>query len=598
MKISTITNWAYGVTVFLTALSGIAFILSVKSAHDERLAVEEHLVLNELGEDLEIDAELRTDEARLYVMRGDAAHLRVFEAINAEEHRLEEKARHADENGATAEELALLQEINRQIDALEELELQAIKAYQAGDAATARTILFGDEHYQHHVQLVKDVKQFRDTVEARTSIALEIAKLRSDWAGLTARIMLGLTAALFLAVLYFVLRRRVALPLTRMTGIVKRLATQDFEVEVPLDGRRDEIGELNAAIHVFRENGLERERLDAERKRDLKMKDLILQMMHRLQACQKLDELSDVVSRFAPQIFPDLSGGLYVLNEQRTALKRAGAWKSPQPSLAGFSPDECWGLRRGRAHVSHNGKEDVNCAHLTDTSSAALCVPLTAQGDIIGLLSFKDLSEDESSIREAQLYLEMIAENVALAVANLQLRDRLTQLAVRDALTGLFNRRSLDQTMSDRTREKAPGRLTCLMVDIDHFKRFNDEFGHDAGDLVMQSFAGLLSETVGKRGQCYRFGGEEFVVLLPKVSRDEAFDLAEEIRHQAAGMTLTHRGMVLGPVTVSIGLADTPQGGPLDTLRTRADVALLKAKDSGRDRTVCEPGADLRRVVS
>jgi len=598
MKISTITNWAYGVTVFLTVLSGIAFMLSVKSAHDERRAVEEHLVLNELGEDLEIDAELRTDEARLYVMRGDAAHLGKFEAINAEEHRLEDKARHADEFGATKEELALLLEINSQIDTLEVLELKAVEAFRAGDADTARRILFGDEHYQHHVQLVEDVTQFREMVGARTSVALEVAKLRSDWFGLTARIMLGLTAALFLAVLYFVLRRRVALPLTRMTGIVKRLATQDYEVEVPLDDRRDEIGELNAAIHIFRENGLERERLDAERRRDLKMKDLILQMMHRLQACQKLDELSDVVSRFAPQIFPDLSGGLYVLNEQRTALKRAGSWKAPQPSLAGFSPDDCWGLRRGRAHVSHNGKEDVNCSHLADTSSAALCVPLTAQGDIIGLLSFKDLSEDATSIGEAKLYLELIAENVALAVANLQLRDRLTQLAVRDALTGLFNRRSLDQTMNDKAREKTPGRLTCLMVDIDHFKRFNDEFGHDAGDLVMQSFAGILSDTVGNRGKCYRFGGEEFVVLLPKLSREEAFDLAENIRRQAAGMTLTHRGMVLGPVTVSIGLADTPQGGGLSTLRTRADVALLKAKDAGRDRTVCEAGPDLRQVVN
>lgn len=596
MKISTITNWAYGVTVFLTVLSGIAFILSVDSAHEERKAVEVHLVLNELGEQLEIDAELRTDEARLYVMRGNAAHLAAFEVYNAEEHRLEEKARHAEEFGATGDELALLLEINKQADTLEVIELKAIKAYQAGDAQTAKDLLFGEEHYQHHIQLVKDVEKFREMVGARTSVDLELAKLRSDWFGLTARIMLGLTAALFLAVLYFVLRRRVALPLTRMTGIVKRLATQDYEVEVPLDGRQDEIGELNAAIHVFRQNGLERERLDAERRRDLKMKDLILQMMHRLQACQKLDELSDVVSRFAPQIFPELAGGLYVLNDQRTALRRVGAWKTPQPSLASFSPDDCWGLRRGRAHVSHIGKEDVNCQHLADTSSSALCVPLTAQGDIIGLLSFKDLSEGEDSIQEAQLYLEMIAENVALAVANLQLRDRLTQLAVRDALTGLQNRRSLDQTMSDRARENVSGRLTCMMLDIDHFKRFNDEFGHDAGDLVMQSFAGILLETVGKKGTSYRFGGEEFVILLPNLPRDEAFALAEEIRSQAARMTLTHRGTVLAPVTVSIGVASTPEGGPLSSLRTRADVALLKAKDSGRDRTVFEPEAELRQV--
>ncbi len=87
-------------------------------------------------------------------------------------------------------------------------------------------------------------------------------------------------------------------------------------------------------------------------------------------------------------------------------------------------------------------------------------------------MSFKDLAGDGNAIREAQLYLELIAENVALAVANLQLRDRLTQLAVRDALTGLLNRRSLDQDLSERGRDNTIAPLTCLMIDIDHFKRF------------------------------------------------------------------------------------------------------------------------------
>lgn len=597
MKISTITNWAYGVTVILTALSGAAFILSVRSAHDERRSVEEHLALIDLADQLEIEAELRTDEARLYVMRGDTMHLKAFEVANAAEHRLEEKARHADENGATQNELMLFEQIRSQIDTLEILELEGIEFRKAGDEEAARSILFGEEHYRHHIQLVENVARFREVVEVRTAAALESAKLRSDWFGLIARILLGITAALFLGVLYFVLRRRVALPLKRMSGIVNRLATQDYEVELPVENRSDEIGELNAAIHIFRQNGLERERLDMESQREVKMKDLFLQMMHRLQACQRLEELSDVVSIFAPHIFPDLSGGLYVINEQRTALKQVGFWKTPQTSLPEFSPHTCWGFRRGCAHVSHSSREDVMCSHLTDTASVALCVPLTAQGDIIGLLSFTGPSDDETSIIEAQLYLKMIAENVALAVANLQLRERLTQLAVRDGLTGLFNRRSLDQALREKAGESEPARLTCLMLDIDNFKRFNDEFGHDAGDLVMQSFAGILTEVVGDRGDCYRYGGEEFAVLLPEMPREDAFRIAEDIRTRTARMSLSHRGMVLGLVTVSIGLADTPQGGVVSSLRTRADVALLKAKDAGRDRTVCEEDGDLRQAA-
>lgn len=585
MKISTITNLAYGVTVALTALSGLAFIVSDRMAARERQAVEVHLALNDLGARLEIDAELRTDEARLYVMRGDPAHLAVFDKVNEEEHRLEETARHAETLGATDEELALLKETADTIDRLEEIEKQAIEAYQAGDVAAARAALFGDEHYGLHVRLVDQVERFRKMVDRRTGLDLQRAQIWSDWLGLVARILLGLTALVFLAVLYFVLRRRVSLPLTHMTSIVRRLATQDFQVEVPEDGRSDEIGELNAAIRVFRENGLERERLDAERRRDLKMKNLILQMMHRMQACQKVEEVAEVVGRFSPQIFPELGGALFLRNEANTLLTRVGAWQLPEDAALNFDPEECWGLRRGRPHHSSTNGEDIDCGHVSGTERATLCIPLSAHGDTLGLLSFADLSGNAAPVGEYKAYLGMIAENVALAVANLQLRDRLTRLAVRDPLTGLLNRRSLDEALATHAREDAGTELTCFVIDIDHFKRFNDEFGHDAGDTVLQTVSGVLTDIVGERGTCYRFGGEEFAVLLPDVTAEEAGRIAEHIRTRTATLSLSHAGRILGTVTVSIGIADSRDGRSLRTVRSRADGALFSAKASGRNRT-------------
>ena len=192
--------------------------------------------------------------------------------------------------------------------------------------------------------MLDSVGRFRDLTAARTGAALDAARGRSDWYGLVAKTMLGLTAALFLGVLYFVLKRRIAMPLMRMTGIVTRLAKQDYAVEVPLDRRRDEIGEMNEAIHIFRTNGLERDRLDAERQLDQQTKDLILQMMHRLQACQTQNELAEVVARFAPQIFPNLAGHLYVLNENRTLLSTVGSWLDPislQPPLSLVPAGDC-----------------------------------------------------------------------------------------------------------------------------------------------------------------------------------------------------------------------------------------------------------------
>jgi diguanylate cyclase (GGDEF)-like protein len=586
MRINAITNWAYGVTVVLTVLSGGAFILSADSATQERRAVEEHLVLDTLAEELALGAEERSDEARLYVMRGDERHLDAFHGKEIEERRREAAIKDARAQGASSAEMAALEEIEQDAEALDKIEVAAINAYRNGDQATAQQMLFGPEHERFQTALLETVTRFRGLTNARTGAALNDARMRSDWFGIVAKTMLALTAALFLGVLYFVLRRRIAMPLMRMTGIVTRLAKQDYAVEVPLDRRRDEIGEMNEAIHIFRTNGLERDRLDAERRLDQQTKDLILQMMHRLQACQTQSELADVVARFAPQIFPNLAGHLYVLIESRTSLATLGSWLDPHQSAASFASGACWGLRRGRPHLSNRGHSDIACQHLDQSNVAGLCVPLTAQGDTIGLLYFEERSDAMAQVETSRLYLELIAENIGLAVANLQLREKLTHLAVRDALTGLFNRRCLDEALNREARDEAGNPLVCMMIDIDHFKRFNDEFGHDAGDVVMQYVAQIIIDTVGEAGSAYRFGGEEFMVLLPGMTEAAGFEFAEQLRTKICTAPLSHRGRILGSVAVSIGVASAPAGGTVPTLLTRADAALLNAKAGGRNMTV------------
>lgn len=586
MRITTITNWAYCITVALTVPSGAAFILSTSSAVEERRAVEQHLTLDTLAEELALGAEERSDEARLYVMRGEERHLQAFHGRETEEARREAAIKNMRAFGVTPLELAALEEVEADAEALDKIEAAAIETYRKGDRIAAQAMLFGAEHERLQTDLLETVKRFGELTGARTSAALRDAQARSDWYGNTAKIMLGITAALFLGVLYFILRRRVAMPLARITGIVTRLAKQDYEVEVPDDRRRDEIGEMNGAIQIFRTNGIERDRLDAERRLDQQTKDLILQMMHRLQACQVQSELADVVARFAPQIFPNLAGHLYVLNESRTSLSIIGSWLDPRHSQPTFASSACWGLRRGRPHLSNRGHSDIACQHLDDGEATGLCVPLTAQGDTIGLLYFEERADAARTVETSRLYLELIAENIGLAVANLQLREKLTNLAVRDALTGLLNRRCLDETLNRHARDEAGSPLVCLMVDIDHFKRFNDEFGHDAGDIVMQYVAEIMLDTVGHSGTAYRFGGEEFTVLLPEMNEAAGFEFAEQLRTRIGTAPLSHRGRILGSVSVSIGVASSPAEGPVSTLLTRADGALLNAKAAGRNMTV------------
>ena len=198
MKISTITNAAYGITVALTALAGTAFILSNRMASEERQAVEIRMALEDLGAQVETDAELRTDEARLFVMRGDPAHLSVFERVTEEEHRLEALAHRLGTLGGTEDEKALLEGVAVLADQLEEIETQAIEAYRSGEREAARATLFGDAHYTLHLKLLGEIGRLRKVIDTRTGLELQRAQMWSDWLGLTARILLGVTAAVFL----------------------------------------------------------------------------------------------------------------------------------------------------------------------------------------------------------------------------------------------------------------------------------------------------------------------------------------------------------------------------------------------------------------
>ena len=585
MRLSTITHLAYAVTLVLTAVSASTFILSARSASQERMAIQQHLEIDDLAEELAILAESRTDEARLYVMRGDEQHLARFYVDDDQESHLESSLEKLSRLGVSPEEKAMFDEIRSAADAIDTIEKKAIGAYRAGQQSDAQQAMFGDEHYRLQADLLKLVEDVRTSITARSQKVVDAAKARSDFFGNIAKSMLVLTALMFLAVLYFVLSRRVAMPLIRMSSVVTRLARQDYDVEVLDDGRRDEIGEMNHAIQIFRNNGLERERLDAERRKDQRMKDLMLQMMHRVQACQNQEELSDVVSRFMPQIFPDAAGHLFILKEQSSTLHSLGQWLGPVASELHFSIDDCWALRRGRPHLSEPDGDDVVCHHIHLAENSNLCIPLTALGDIVGLLYIETAVGNHTSNAD-RLYFELLAENVGLAVANLQLRQRLVGMAKRDALTGLLNRRSLDEALN-RLVETPDSPLACLMIDIDYFKRFNDQFGHDAGDAVMQYVARILLEVAGEKGDVFRFGGEEFTVLLPGATEADAEKIAELLRQSVERAPLSYRGRLLDPVTISLGISTSP-GGAVSSILERADRALLTAKRNGRNQWIKE----------
>jgi diguanylate cyclase (GGDEF)-like protein len=594
MRIATITNWAYGATVCLTIAAGVTMVMASNADKVEREAVRQRDLFDQLAFEVEADEAQLTDQARLAAVTGDPSHEIAYNRTLAAIGPVEQRVAKLKDSGAKEEELRSLEEGLRWAATLQDEQKAAIAAIKAGDELTAHKIIFGAEYERELERVHFLLGRFRYMLDNRSDRAIEEASRASQRLRTVSEVMVAITAVLFLFVLGFVLKRRILKPVVKLSDVVNRLADQDYAVEPPQLSQIDEIGDMAHAIRVFRENGIERQRLERERDADWHVRDLLSRMTQRLQGCESVADLFEVVRLFAPRIAPELAGRLYTLDTRLGMMACASEWQSPHGSDAAFTPDDCWALRRGQSHMPGGDLVDVPCKHVPpETAEATVCVPLTAQGETIGLLVLENMAGRNAADRRGpngniQVYIELMSETVGLALANLKLRDALHEKALFDALTGLRNRHELADTLRRNVAQadasKTP--LSCLMVDIDHFKQLNDRHGHDAGDMTIRSVAGALDNAVREDGIAFRYGGEEFLLLLPGCDRDRALDRARLIQERILAMTLVHDGMPLGPVSVSIGVATYPDHGPAHTLIATADAALLRAKDEGRNRIV------------
>lgn len=591
MRLATITNWAYGATVVLTLISGTTMLLASNAQDHERAAVEQRYQLDKATANLGSEIYALSDHARQYLNTGDPTYLVVYRREAAALRSIEERVRRLADVGVPGEELGILREAVRWADTLHDEQRIAIDAYRSGDQATARRLLFGAEYERELDRAEAMVHRFQDRLDQRTAAEVDAAAGIARLWKTTSELVLAITGLLFLCVLYFVFKQRVLQPVVRLSDVVGRLAAQDYAVEPPDYGQIDEIGDMAQALRVFRENGLERQRLEEERDRDQAMRDLLSRMTQRMQGCDTLLDLKEVIQRFVPEIAPELAGRLYLIEPTRNAVIEACSWLEPIHSRQEFSPISCWALRRGLPHRPAGDNVDVPCDHLEFNDGSlidTLCLPLTAQRETLGLLYFELRPETPESSKTRETYLRMLAENVGLALGNLRLRDALREMAMADPLTGLANRRQLEAVLDHQLAESERLRLpiSCLMIDVDHFKRFNDSFGHEAGDAVLREVGAVLKGAIREQGAAFRYGGEEFLLLLSGMGPEQAAGRAEDIRQRIGALRVAHDGRQLGSITASIGLASAPAHCPIGQLVPTADAALLRAKDAGRDRVV------------
>jgi diguanylate cyclase (GGDEF)-like protein/PAS domain S-box-containing protein len=316
------------------------------------------------------------------------------------------------------------------------------------------------------------------------------------------------------------------------------------------------------------------------------------EMTDLLQSCQDLNEAYEAISHFMPRFFPDDAGALYMLSNSRNFFEAVAVWGQDPPPRPVFAPEECWSVRRGRLHRVDDSQNALVCRHLDQADPHCyLCVPLIAQGETLGVfhIRLKPPGEEEETapmVDKERLALT-VAEDMALALANLRLQETLRSQAIRDPLTGLFNRRYMEETMERELnrvkRQEAP--LGVVMMDLDHFKQYNDTFGHEAGDELLRALGSLIRSQVREEDIACRYGGEEFLLIMPGASLVVTLERAEMLRQAVKEMHRHYQG--LKPTALSLGVAVYPDHGEtgLEIIRA-ADAALYRAKQAGRDQVL------------
>jgi diguanylate cyclase (GGDEF)-like protein len=315
--------------------------------------------------------------------------------------------------------------------------------------------------------------------------------------------------------------------------------------------------------------------------------ELLGSMAHRMQAARTDDELAAILAIFVPKVLPGMPGALYAHNNSRNLLVQIATWGGMAEDEVGFPPDQCWALRRGQSHSVGEPGSDILCGHLHGVDAHYHCEPLLAAGEVIGVIYLRG-----DVLPQRRFSLAVMSENISSALVNQRLQRGLREQTIRDPLTGLFNRRYMEEALGIEIARvaRSGGPLSLIMCDIDHFKRFNDEFGHDAGDAVLSAVASEMSSRFRDGDVVCRYGGEEFTIIAPGTTAEQMGARAEVVRKAIADLQVRDRGRSLGATSMSFGIASWTPSMDRDgnALIKAADAALYQAKREGRNRVVLD----------
>ena len=326
----------------------------------------------------------------------------------------------------------------------------------------------------------------------------------------------------------------------------------------------------------------EQEALLGQAQRSRHQIEELFEMTDMLQSAEDHKDAGAVLQATSLRLLPGFSGALYVFNNSRDRLDLTHSWSA----TAEFAPAEtlvpanCWALKRGKLHVNDPSAGTLCCMH-HGGEAATMELPMVARGTVHGLLMLA-APDGAARLKSEARIGRALADSMSLALSNIALREKLRTQSLRDPLTGLYNRRYMEDALERYLgmAERTAGETAVIMIDLDQFKILNDEHGHAKGDAVLRDVAGQLVGALRPSDVVSRYGGEELLVILPSCSLDDALLRAEILRSRIEGLSETHGA----EVTASFGVASVPETsiGPADVI-AMADAALYVAKQSGRN---------------